>query len=100
MPKPAAKARPQGRLQAPSPPSPLVSEILAGVAAIRKGPAGWFEKIPADAQAELIELRDRFRSGTLACTKTGLAKSIHTALVGRDVLQVGWREVERWLGGR
>ena len=101
MPKPAAKARPQGRPEAPkapAPPSPLVSEILAGIEPLRKGPAGWCDRLPEDVRAEMLELRARHASGTLGCTKVALAKSIHAALAERGLIAIGWKEIVRWIG--
>lgn len=98
MPKPAAKARPQGRPEAAPAPSPLVSAILSGIEPLRKGPASWCDRLPADVRGELIELRARFAAGVLGCTKVALAKSIHAALAERGLIAIGWKEIVRWLG--
>lgn len=76
---------------------PLTTEILGGVLIKRRGPAGWFARLPPEAQVELTEIRERFLAGTIVATRTLLAKSIHSSLKSRGMISVGYLEVNRWL---
>ena len=76
---------------------PLTDEIIRGVLAMKKGPAGWFSKLSADVQAELVAIREQFIAGQIAGTRTALAKSIHAALKAREMISVTHAEVLRWL---
>lgn len=76
---------------------PLTDEILRGIVAMKKGPAGWLSKLPADLQAELVAIREQLIAGQIAGTRTAVAKSIHAALAGRGLISVATTEVLRWL---
>jgi len=76
---------------------PLTDEILRGIVAMKKGPAGWLSKLPADLQAELVAIREQLIAGQIAGTRTAVAKSIHAALAGRSLISVAPTEVLRWL---
>jgi hypothetical protein len=76
---------------------PLTDEIIRGVLAMKKGPNGWFTKLPPDVQAELTAIREQFVAGQIAGTRTALARSIHAALKARDMISVTHAEVMRWL---
>lgn len=91
MPK-ADRKPPQG------PKATLTSDILAGVMSLKRGPSGWFSRLPADVQAEVNAVRERFAAGEIQATKYALAKSIHAALAARGLIAIGWKEVVRWLG--
>jgi hypothetical protein len=75
----------------------LTDEILSGIVAAQKGPMGWFHKLPANLQAELLDVRERFRAGKIAGNKTSVAKSIHAALKARGLITAAYTEVLRWL---
>lgn len=79
--------------------SSLTDDILGGIEESRRGPAGWFSKLPAAAQEELVGVRDQFRAGKVGANKHELARSIHAALAARGLIAVTWREVVRWLNG-
>jgi hypothetical protein len=76
---------------------PLTEEIIRGIVATKKGPAGWFHKLPADLQAELVAIREQLLAGKIDGTKTAVAKSIHAALSGRKLITSAYTEVLRWL---
>jgi len=80
--------------------TPLTAEILGGIVPTIKGPAGWFNKLPRDVQADVGAVREQFAAGKIAATKVSVAKSIHAALSARGLIGVTWKEVVRWLGER
>jgi hypothetical protein len=75
----------------------LTDEILLGILPTKKGPGSWFSKLPGDAQAELLEIREQFFAGKIVGTRTALARSIHAALKARELITVTHAEVMRWL---
>lgn len=75
----------------------LTDEIIGGIVAVQKGPQGWFKKLPADVQAELVAIREQFIAGKIAGTRTAVAKSIHAALSSRKLITAAYTEVLRWL---
>ena len=42
------------------PKSSLLDEVLEHVANSQPGPSSWFDRLPADAQAELLDVRAKF----------------------------------------
>lgn len=78
----------------------LIEEVLAELP--RKGFAPWYERLDADLQKELSDLRRRFWSGQLADedgrrpTKTGLADLLAKKLTSRGI-HIGHSGVATWL---
>jgi len=75
----------------------LIDEIRRAVVASRKGPQGWFDKLPPERQAELNAIAEEFFAGKLQGTKSALAASIHTIYTAHGLISVGRSEVLRWL---
>jgi hypothetical protein len=57
----------------------------------------WYERLPADALAELEEVKREHLAGTLNVTRTGLATTISAQLRLRGLSDVGRQGVEAWL---
>ena len=75
----------------------LVDDISSRVRQSKPGYKPWNEKLPQDVQAELAEVKRRFRAGEIAATKVGLAKAIGDAIEGRGFLRPGVQAVVAWL---
>ena len=75
----------------------LTDEILRGVLALKKGPRGWFDKLPPERQAELNAIAEEFFAGKLQGSRTALAASIHKIYTAHGLISVGRSEVLRWL---
>jgi hypothetical protein len=75
----------------------LKDQIVQGITENRKGPLGWFGKLTADVQADLVEIRADFREGKTEGSKTALSDSIHRVLKARGLITVTRAEVFRWL---
>ena len=75
----------------------LIDEIRRAVVAKKKGPQGWFDKLPPERQAELIAIRKEFFSGQIQGNQTALATSIHEVYTAHKLITVARAEVMRWL---
>jgi len=75
----------------------LIDEIRRAVVAEKKGPRGWFDKLPAERQAELNAIADEFYAGKLQGNKTAVAASIHKIYTAHGLISVGRPEVLKWL---
>jgi len=62
----------------------------------RRGFAPWYELLPRETAAEVIEIKRQFRTGELATTKSALADSLSKALKARGI-DIGHMGVLRWL---
>lgn len=62
----------------------------------RRGFAPWYEKLPADLLAEIVDVKRQWQSGKLPATKTALGASLSKALAARGV-RIGQLGVIRWL---
>lgn len=82
-----------------SPPtsSSLADAIRAAVPPPPRRTLPWYERIPADALAELEEVKREHLAGTLNVTRTGLAITISAQLRLRGLSDVGRQGVEAWL---
>jgi len=78
----------------------LKDEIIQGITENKKGPRGWFDKLPPDVQAELLEIRADFREGRTEGSKTAVSDSIHRVLKARGLITVTRAEVFRWFNRR
>jgi hypothetical protein len=75
----------------------LMDEIRRAVVAAKKGPRGWFDKLPPERQAELNAIAEEFFAGKLEGNRTAVAKSIHKIYTAHGLISVGCSEVLRWL---
>jgi hypothetical protein len=78
----------------------LKDEIIQGIIENKKGPLGWFGKLPADVQQDILEIRDEHRAGKTEGTKTAVSDSIHRVLKARGLITVTRAEVFRWFNKR
>lgn len=77
--------------------SSLADAIRANVPPPPRRTLPWNERIPADALAELEELKREHLAGKLNATRTALAITISTQLRLRGLSDVGRQGVEAWL---
>lgn len=75
----------------------LTGAILEAAAAVARRPVCWFDKLPADVQAELVAIRDALRRGEVAQTKSAIARGAETVLRERGLAAVKWPEIVKWL---
>lgn len=57
----------------------------------------WFDKLPADVQAELNQLKAAFRGGLVTGGKRRFSTVIVKHLTEQGLSTVGWNGVEAWL---
>ena len=60
----------------------------------------WWQKISPAHLAEVESIRDEWRAGRLAGTKSGVAKAMAKELNDRGISDVGIQGVIAWLGKR
>jgi hypothetical protein len=75
--------------------SSLLDEVKANLKD-RRGPVSWADSLPDDLAAEAQAIKDQWREGKLATTKTALAHSLAKGLQARGV-NIGQSGVVRWL---
>jgi cob(I)alamin adenosyltransferase len=78
--------------------SSFVSEVMAAADASKPTTLNWFAKLPADAQAELEEIRRRFDPSTQITRH--VARAIIAAAERRGWAMPKERQVAEWLGAR
>lgn len=78
------------------PPS-LADAIRAAVPAVVRRSRRWDELLDADTLADLKAVRDDWRSGRLAGSKTSIAKVIASELNARGLSEIGVQGVLSWL---
>ena len=78
----------------------LTDEIRRAIVAEKKGPRGWFDKLPPERQAELNAIADEFYAGKLQGNRTAVAGSIHKIYTAHGLISVGRAEVLKWLSQR
>ena len=54
----------------------LADRIVGKVAASRSGPKAFFDRMPPDRQAELLEVRERFQRGEYGASATAVAEAL------------------------
>jgi len=80
------------------PKSSLLDEVLEHVANSQPGPSSWFARLPADAQAELLDVRAGFDPAKHQ--KRAFYKAIKAAGERRGWHIPGEKQVTQWLSGR
>lgn len=76
----------------------ITDDALSYARAVRRGPSTWFDRLPAEVQAELEDLKRRFVAGELGdLTRQSLSRGLEHSLRSRDMLNVRSQEVSRWL---
>ena len=79
----------------------MTDDILRRVEQRSAGPTTWFQRLPADQQAELESLRQRWITGEVAIQKRPLSRAIIATCRERGIAVAGIQGVEDWLtGGR
>ncbi len=79
------------------PSSSLADAIRANVPPPARRTLPWHERLPAEVLAELEQIRQEHRSGTLVGSRTALATTISEQLRLRGLSEVGKQGVEAWL---
>jgi cysteine synthase len=78
--------------------SSFVGEVMAAVDASKPTTINWFAKLPADAQAELEEIRRLYDPATHI--KRHIARAVIAAAERRGWVMPGERQVVEWLDAR
>lgn len=83
----------------------LLADVRARAANVRPGFAPWFELLPEQAQRELEDVREAFRSGKLpGVQKRAVARAVMDVAKERGWKTAGIQRVLAWLnattGGR
>jgi hypothetical protein len=74
----------------------FLSDVVAKAVSVRTGYLSWFEKLPADAQAECLAVRDAFRRGEIG-TKAVVARAMIAAARSRGWSISAEKQVCQWL---
>ena len=82
---------------AKSPQPSLADAIRSAVPPPVKRCLPWHERLPADALAELEQIKREHRAGTLVGSRCALAKTISEQLRKRGLSDVGEQGVAAWL---
>ena len=77
--------------------SSLADAIRANVPPPPRRTLPWHERIPADALADLEQVKREHRAGTLPGTRVALAITISEELRLRGLSEVGMQGVSAWL---
>jgi hypothetical protein len=77
--------------------SGLREAILAASGSVRRGPARWYERLPADVLADLSSVRDDWRRGAIEGSRWRLAGVISQQLTERGFRICSQLVVDRWL---
>ncbi len=80
------------------PKTSLLDEVLEHVAKSQPGPSSWFDRLPPDAQAELLEVRAGFDSAKHQ--KRAFFRAIQAAGEKRGWHIPGEKQVTQWLSAR
>ena len=78
----------------------LSDAIRAAVPSMVRRSTCWWERIDAETLAELEAIREEWRSGRLAGSKSALARAIADQLNARGLSDVGKQGVTSWLSGK
>jgi hypothetical protein len=78
--------------------SSLADEVLASVANSRPGGLTWFDRLPQDAQHEMLRLRDAFDPAVHQ--KRAFYRALKTAAEKRGWQLVGEKQFGDWLRQR
>jgi GNAT superfamily N-acetyltransferase len=74
----------------------LLADVQARIVVRRAGYASWFDKLPADAQAECLAVREAFRRGDIG-TKSHVARALIAAAKERGWSISAEKQVGQWL---
>lgn len=77
----------------------LADDVLARVE-VKKTCLSWFDRLPADVQAETLDLRKRLSEGAIAIPPTALARAMVEAYTERGYVMPRIRQVREWLTGK
>ena len=80
------------------PKTSLLDEVLEHVAKSQPGPSSWFDRLPTDAQAELLEVRAGFDPAKHQ--KRAFFRAIQAAGEKRGWHIPGEKQVTQWLSAR
>lgn len=75
--------------------SSLLDAVVNAVQAHRR--LGWFESLPDETQAELLEIRRTWQSGGYPVTRTALAKILSEKCEERGLKTVKEKKFAEWL---
>lgn len=75
----------------------LLEDVIASAKACHFGPTPWIQKLPADLQEELQQVKTAFKDKSIDIRKNALAKSIKDAVEARGFQCVNQAGVVRWL---
>lgn len=78
----------------------LLDDVLARATNKPPGFRSWFDRLPAEAQAELAEVRERFHAGGNTIQKRAYAAAIMDAAKERGWKTSGIQGVLAWLNAR
>jgi len=76
----------------------LLDEVLEHVSKLQPGPVSWFDRLPPEAQAELLDVRAGF--DLAKHQKRAFYRAIKAAGEKRGWHIPGEKQVTQWLGAR
>lgn len=74
----------------------LLADVQARIVVRRVGYASWFDKLPAESQAECLAVREAFRRGEIG-TKAHVARALIAAAKERGWQISAEKQVSQWL---
>lgn len=79
-------------------PLTITAEVLAHARGVKRGPGNWFDRLPADVQAEMVALKASVDAGDHPdMTRSAIAAGLEVTLRQRGLLTVKRQEISRWL---
>lgn len=86
--------------KSPSQKNGLVDAVKASLAVSRPGFLAWHQRVAAEHQDELVELKRQWQAGELGTQLRPVAKLISQELEARGIASIGIQGVQTWLKDR
>jgi hypothetical protein len=79
-------------------PVALADAVRERVRGIKPGPKPWLDRLPADVQEQLLDVRRRFQAGEYgSASAREVGQLVTDAAAERGWSVAGWKEVSLWL---
>lgn len=75
----------------------LLDDVREAMAAVRHGPATWWERVAPEHHDELNAIKAAWKAGELGTRKKTLARAISSNMRARGISDVGAQGVITWL---
>ena len=75
----------------------LLDDVREAIAAVRHGPARWYERVAPEHLEDIAAIKAAWKAGELGTRKKTLARNISAKLRSRGISDVGEQGVISWL---